>query len=195
MVNIHNKIKIMEYLLSNKEEKFSINAISQKTSLDYKVAYMAVKELAEEKALAVKKIGQAVLCSANPKQFALPTLMAEYERRRKVLNNKTFRAIKDYFDNIKEPFFILLLFGSYALKKQRKTSDIDLMLITDSQQIKNKIEDKISLIPLKIHLLSFTSSEFASMINTTKFNVGREAFSNNIILEGVEDYYRLIKNA
>jgi hypothetical protein len=69
------------------------------------------------------------------------------------------------------------------------------MLITDSQQIKNKIEDKISLIPLKIHLLSFTSSEFASMINTTKFNVGREAFSNNIILEGVEDYYRLIKNA
>ena len=31
------------------------------------------------------------------------------------------------------------------------------------------------------------------MLKTTEFNVGKEAFYNNIILYGIEDYYRMIQ--
>ena len=69
------------------------------------------------------------------------------------------------------------------------------MLITNNQKIQKQIKDKTSLIPLNIHFLDFTSQEFLSMIQTTKFNVGKEAFYNNIILYGIEDYYRLLQHA
>lgn len=69
------------------------------------------------------------------------------------------------------------------------------MLITDNEKTKQNFKNKMSLIPLNIHLLTFTSSEFLSMLKTTEFNVGKEAFDSNIILFGIEDYYRLIKNA
>jgi len=61
--------------------------------------------------------------------------------------------------------------------------------------IGKQVKNKISLIPLNIHLVEFTSEEFLSMLKTTEFNVGREAFNNNIILFGIENYYKLIKNA
>ena len=100
-----------------------------------------------------------------------------------------------YFKDIPEPFFILLLFGSYASGKNRKSSDIDLMLITDNEDIQKKIKSKVALIPLKIHLTEFNSKEFVSMLKTTEFNVGKEAFYNNVILYGIEDYYRVIQHA
>jgi len=87
----------------------------------------------------------------------------------------------------------LLLFGSYASGKARTGSDIDLMLITDDKTIESQIKNQMSLIPLPVHLLSFTAGEFISMLKTTEFNVGQEAFYNNIILFGIEDYYRLIQ--
>jgi hypothetical protein len=42
-------------------------------------------------------------------------------------------------------------------------------------------------------MVSFTSEEFLSMLKTTEFNVGMEAAENNVILFGIEDYYRLLK--
>ena len=117
------------------------------------------------------------------------------KRREEIFKNSDLRALSSYFRDIKEPFFILLLFGSYASGKARKGSDIDLMLITDSEAAANRAKKIVSLIPLGIHLVDFKSKEFTSMLKTTEFNVGKEAVNNNIILFGIEDYYRLIQNA
>ncbi|MFH1591852.1 MAG: nucleotidyltransferase domain-containing protein [Candidatus Woesearchaeota archaeon] len=195
MVKIHNKSLILKFLLSNKKEEFTIRAIAKNISVDYKTVYLIIKELIENKIILAKKIGQTVLCSINQKEFNADIFRAELIRKEELLRNKNFYALYDYFKDIEEPFFILLLFGSYVNRKNRKKSDVDIMLISDDKKIKENIKNKISLIPLDIHLLTFTSSEFLSMLKTTKFNVGREAFNNNIILSGIENYYRLIKNA
>lgn len=195
MVKIHSKLKVLKFLLSNKKEEFSIRVIAKSISVDYKTVYLIVKELIENKVIRAKKAGQTILCSINQKKFNGGIFSAEMIRREELLRSKDLYVLCDYFKDIKEPFFILLLFGSYANKKNRMGSDIDLMLITDNEKIKEQIKNKISLTPLNIHLLSFTSLEFLSMIKTTEFNVGKEAFNNNIILFGIEDYYRLIKNA
>ena len=96
---------------------------------------------------------------------------------------------------MKNPFFVFLVFGSYAKKNQKKGSDIDICLITDDKKINSKIHQIIGLIPLDIHLLDFTVDDFIKMLKTKEDNVGKEIMKNNIILYGIENFYELIKNA
>ena len=195
MEKIHNtKDKILLLLLLNKKKEFTIRGISRKISIDYKSVYIIVNKLISDRIINARKIGQTILCSLNLKTFNDDLFRAEYIRRGELLKNKDFKAMNSYFEDIKNPFFILLLFGSYASGKVRKGSDIDLMLVTDDKKMKESIKNKISLIPLDIHLLDFNSKEFVSMLKTSEFNVGKEAFYNNIILFGIENYYELLKN-
>lgn len=196
MVKGHNtNSEILKFLLSNKNTEFSIRSISENISLDYKTVYLIVNELIGSNVIIAKKAGQAILCSINQKAFNADVYRAELIRREELLMNKNISALLSYFKDIREPFFILLLFGSYAKGKQKKGSDIDLMLISDNEKIEKQVKSIISLVPLKMHLVDFTPEEFLSMIKTTEFNVGKEVLNNNVILFGIEDYYRLIKNA
>jgi len=194
MVKIHNtKKEIIQLLLSHKNREFTIRNIAQNISIDYKTVHGVMQELIRNNLVHAKKIGQTVLCSINPNEFNEDIFIAELSRRENLLKNKDLSSLYSYFKDIKEPFFILLLFGSYASGKNRKGSDIDLMLITNNENTKEKIKSKIALIPWEIHLTQFNSEEFIAMLKTTEFNVGKEAFYNNIILYGIEDYYRMIQ--
>jgi len=196
MVKENNtRISILKLLLSNNKMEFTIRAISHHVAIDYKTVYGEVQELILANSILARKAGQATLCSINLKKFNADIFKTELARREGLLKNKNLSVLCSYFEEIKDPFFILLLFGSYASGKPRKGSDIDLLLITDHEKIKRTIQGKVSLIPLDSHFLAFTSEEFLSMLKTTEFNVGKEAFYNHIILFGIEDYYRLIQNA
>ena len=190
-----SKDKVLRFLLSNKSKEFTIRSISKYILVDYKTVYLIINEFIKLGVIISKRAGNTILCSIDQKVFNSDVFRAELIRKEELLKNKNFSALISYFEDVKEPFFILLLFGSYAAGKQNKRSDLDLMLITDNDKIKKQVKNKISLIPLNIHLVEFTSEEFLSMLKTTEFNVGREAFNNNIILFGIENYYKLIKNA
>ena len=47
----------------------------------------------------------------------------------------------------------------------------------------------------KIHLTAVTYKDFIYMAKSKEFTVVSEAIKNNIILVGIEEYYRLLKNA
>lgn len=185
----------MKLLLSNKEKEFSIRAISMTIAVDYKTVYLRVKELVKDNVVLARKAGQTTLCSVNLKEFNADVFRAEFLRKEEALRDENLAAFQSYFEDIKEPFFILLLFGSYASGEKREDSDIDLMLITDSERVKREVKDALSLVPLDVHLLDFSPEEFLSMLKTTGLTVAREAVHNNVILFGVEDYYRLIHYA
>ena len=193
IVKIHTQDKLLSLLLSNKREHFSIREISKRIKIDYKTVYLLVQNLIQNKIILSQKAGQTTLCSINLRSFNSDIFRAESLRKEELLKNNNFSALQSYFKEVKNPFFVLLLFGSYASGKARTGSDIDLMLITDDKTIESQIKNQMSLIPLPVHLLSFTAGEFISMLKTTEFNVGQEAFYNNIILFGIEDYYRLIQ--
>lgn len=197
MVKIHNiqKIKILKFLLSNKTREFTIRELSRQLSVDYKTIYLNIQQLIEEEIIISKRAGQTVLCSIDLRKFNQDIFNAEFSRRLDILGNKDIYVLFNRISEIKSPFFTLLVFGSYASGKQRKGSDIDIMLISDDLAITKEIKDIISTIPLKIHFIDFSSKEFLSMLKTTEFNVGKETFNNNVLLFGIEDYYRLIQNA
>lgn len=186
-----NEIKeILKLLIENKEEKFSIRKISQIREINYKSAYNAVLNLEKQGIVNIEKIGNANLCSFT-NNFNPLVFEAEYERRKKILKNSNFKVIFDDLIKI-NTLFILLLFGSYAKNMQNKQSDIDFLVISENF---TEIQAELSLIPLNIHLTTITPKEFKIMAQSKEFTVVSEAMRNNIIFIGIEEYYKLLKNA
>ncbi len=189
-----NRLKILIFLMENRDRKFTINEISEKMGMNYRIAHEEATALGEMHAIKIEKAAGANFCSFSYNLSAL-SFEAEEERKDSILKNKNLKIIYKRLKEIQDPFYILLLFGSYARKNETKNSDIDLCLITDSAFVKERAKSIIEQIPLNIHLMDFTKDEFLSMIRTRNPNVGHEIVKNNIILKGVEEFYELVNYA
>ncbi len=187
------EIKILKLLLSNKEEVFTIKKIAERTNINYRIAYEKIKSLEKEKLVKVTKTGNTKVCRFTNK-FDKKVFEAEYERRQELLKkNKDFKVLYKRLSELNFPF-IALLFGSYAKGRATKHSDIDLLIVCEEKR-EHQIQEILDLFPLKIHPTFTKFEDFMLMLKTKEFNVVSEAVKNNIILIGIEDYYRMIKNA
>ena len=177
----------MRFLIEHNQESFSISEIAKAIDTDYKNTYDVVKTL--------PSITKEKRAGANHISFDFTfsdlVFLVESDRKKEFIKDKNIKVIVDDLKTVNEQF-ILLLFGSRAKKTQRKNSDYDLLLITDKPQ---KVEQKISLYPIDIHLNTFSIEEFRGMVLSKEFTVVSEAIKNNVILFGIEDYYRLLENA
>lgn len=184
-----NSIKILKYFLDNREEKFTINQISKVLNINYRIAHTEIKKLEKEKIITTKRVGNSLLCSLT-NNFNEKVYLAEHKRREEILKNKDLNQILKRYKKAKQSY-ILLLFGSYAKHTQTKHSDIDLLAITQNPK---EIEGITNLIPVNIHLTTVTHQEFLDMKNSKELTVGSEVIRKNIILIGIENYYRLLQN-
>lgn len=186
----NEKLNILGLLIENRDSEYSIRQISRLRKINYKTAYENVKKLEGEGIIRLDRKGNISLCSFNGK-FNHSVYLVEYERREALLKNKNFRIIHNRLGRINAQF-ILLLFGSHAKKTQSKQSDIDLLLITNEpERVKNELE----LLPFDIHMTHTTYMDFSAMLRTREQTVVSEAVKKNVILFGIEDYYRLMENA
>jgi len=188
MMNI--KQKVLRFLIKNKVKSFSINEISKNLKIDYKLTYINIKKLGEERTIKIEDLGNIKRCSFD-NSFNNDVFIVENERKKELLKNKDFLVM--YNDLIKiNRQFILLLFGSHAKETASKHSDIDLLLIS-SKDDAELIQKELNLIPLKIHLTNVTYEDFIKMLKTKEQTVVSEAIKKNIILFGIEDYYKLLQ--
>jgi len=184
-----NSIKenILQFLLEHNQSSFSISEISKAIKKDYKNTYEAIKSMPS---INIFKSAGANHVSFNF-EFSEVLFLVETNRKKEILKDKNLKIIIEDISKINTQF-ILLLFGSRAKKTNYKKSDYDLLLITDNPE---KIESKFSIYPLNIDLNTIKLNEFKQMLLSKEFTFVSEAIKNNIILWGIEDYYRLIKNA
>ena len=186
----NERLNILKLLIENQEKVFSIRQIGIQRKINYKSAYTSLKDLAKEGVATLKKQGNTTICSFNHK-FNDSVFEVEYTRLQELLKNKDFLVLYNRLAKINDQF-ILLLFGSYAKSKETKGSDIYLLLISDNPK---PVETQINLLPLNIHLIHIKYDAFKSMLNSKEFSVVSEAVKHNILLLGIEDYYRLMNNA
>ncbi|MFH1637284.1 MAG: nucleotidyltransferase domain-containing protein [Candidatus Woesearchaeota archaeon] len=186
----NERLNILRLLIESQEKAFSIRQIGIQRKINYKTAYTSLKALAEEGIVTQKKHGNTTICSFSHK-FNHSVFHVEYARLNDLLKNKDLLVLYSRLSKVNGQF-ILLLFGSYAKGQPKKGSDIDLLLISDSPK---PIEEQISLLPLNIHLTHISYDNFRSMLNSKEFSVVSEAVKHNILLFGIEDYYRMINNA
>jgi len=186
--------KIIKLFIEEKQSK-TIRVIAKRIKSDYKITHTAVQRLLNKKVLLSNTVGKSTLCELDPFYYGLEIYEAENERKCNLLKNKNINQLyKEIMKKLKSSQFIFLIFGSYAKGRSSKSSDIDIMFISNEKNFEENITDILSLLPLKTHALVFTEEEFIRMKDSKKANVVKEAIENNIILYGIENYYRL-KNA
>jgi len=194
MVRNHNEEKeILKYLISHKEEKFSINQLAHARKINYKSAYQNIAKLEKRGVIITEKLGNTTLCSFNY-SFDPLVFQTEWERREEIKKNRTIRSICRELQEVNNPFFTVLLFGSYAKGTQNKHSDIDLLIIVDNEKMEGEIKLSLDILPFDIHKNIFTISEVRIMLRSKEFSVIEEVKKSNIILSGIENYYNLVKN-
>ncbi|ATZ61253.2 MAG: hypothetical protein DDT33_00407 [Firmicutes bacterium] len=185
-----NNIEIIKVLIEKQEEELNIAKIAKYSGIDYKNAYLTIRNLEKEGLITLKSFGKNKKATLNKKIHPL-IFEAEYKRKEDLFRNKDFLVLHRRLFEL--PFlFIALLFGSHVNGKETKHSDIDLLIIGGDEK---EIQSVISLWPEKIHLTFVTYKEFIHMAKTKEFTVVSEAIKNNIILIGIEEYYRLLENA
>lgn len=188
-------IDVIKYLVENSGKDVNILGMAKSINMDYKTAFSIVKRLEKGNIALLKKFGASNKVELN--KIISPLIFeAEYERRKKVLRNKNLLVM---LNNIKKDMgsalYVLLLFGSYAKSSQTERSDIDLMLIAPDgteEEFEKKLHRTAKLMPLRIHGMTFSESQFLDMLRASEFNVGKEAAKNNVILHGIESYYEMI---
>jgi len=186
----NEKTEILRLLIEHQEEDFSIRQIALQREINYKSAYQALQKLQKEKIVDFKKQGNTIICKFN-QMLNDSVFTVEYSRQQDLLQDQNFKVLYNRFKAVNDQF-IMLLFGSYAKKTKNKHSDIDLLCIMDNSEL---IETQVKLLPLPIHLTTITYADFQTMLKSKEFTVVSEAVKRNIILFGIEDYYRMVNNA
>ncbi|MGZ7043763.1 MAG: nucleotidyltransferase domain-containing protein [Methanobacterium sp.] len=188
---MNNSTRLIRALIENEGQNISIAQLSKRSGMDYKNVYNSVKQLEKEGLLTLERFGNALNCILNKKIHPI-IFEAEFERRKNLLTDKNLQILYKKLKSLNFSF-IALIFGSYAKGTSSKGSDIDLMVIGEKNREK-EIERIISLLPLNIHFVFLNYGEFLGMGRSKEFTVVSEAMKRNIILIGIEDYYRLIEN-
>ncbi len=197
MVSIHNRVKseklsILRMLIENPDKDYTIRQISLKRNINYKSAYYAVMKLKNEGIVDIKFLGNSSIVRFNF-NFNESVFIVENWRKKDFLKNKNFLVLYKRIKEIENPFFISIVFGSFANKTSTRGSDVDICTISNENL--EELETIFNTTPLNIHHVKFTSDEFLKMLKTNEFNVSKEIVKNKIILKGVEEFYELINHA
>jgi predicted nucleotidyltransferase len=189
-----SQLNIMNLFRKNTFLKKTIREISLLLKKDYPNTYNAIIELEKEGLLKIEKIGTSKVCSIdlNPKTISLFSFLDEQESfEANIPNIKNIFDVKEFSDDI------LLVTGSYVLRKQTKASDIDLVLIVKEKAFEKQklLENTTSLMIPKVHALVFSYKDFVDMLLDKKPNLGKEIFNKRLIFKNTTKYYSLINEA
>lgn len=186
--------KIIVLFLEDKQPR-TIRELSKAIRSDYKITHTAVQNLVSKKLILAKTVGKSTLCMLNDSYYGIEIYEAENRRKDMLFKNNDLKQLyKEIMGKLKHSLFIFLLFGSYAKGISTSSSDIDILFISNDADLEQKVLNILSLLPLKTHLLVFREEEFIRMKDSKESNIVKEAIVNNILLYGIESYYRL-KNA
>ncbi len=188
--------QILQLLLSRPEERLSIRQIARILGKSYTLTYNNIQVLLKRKILESHILLPAHMIQI--KEDAPANIIIDMERKRTEVFLEKHQWIKLYLNdalNAATPFFIMIVFGSYAKGTETKASDLDLLLITPSKKEIAVIEHAAQqYTKVKKSVMVVDMQSFTEMIKNPKIlNVGNEARKYYIILYGAEQYYQLVK--
>mgnify|MGYP001609094142 CR=1 FL=1 len=85
----------------------------------------------------------------------------------------------------------LVLFGSYVLNKQTKSSDVDLLLITKNKTAPAKIRSLLLNYNIKTDLNVLNFEQYQKALSNRGFNLVNQVLNKHIIFKNPELYWEL----
>ena len=190
MISYSLKERILKFLIENKQ-KWTILEIARKLGADYKNTFQAINALYPDLIYKEKKGNLNLVEIKFSPQFEL--FNVESKRTQDFLKkHKKISLVKEDIESIGYPYFIVLLYGSYAKNNYTEKSDIDICIISDNKKKNEEILSKLNLLPLPLQIHEFSIKEFESMLEKRENNLAKEIIKSNIVLFGTENYYTLI---
>lgn len=190
---MNNNLKVLKLFVDNKDKKFTIKKVAEALKINYRIVHGEITVLEREELIKIVRHGNSKVCEFNYK-YCSKIVEVEEIRKQELFKNKDIKLIYKRIKEVKSPFYVFILFGSYVNKTNTKGSDIDLCIITDNQKVNKEVQSILSITPINIHLQDFTSEHFLLMLKSKESNVGNEIVKNNIILYGIEGFYELVNN-
>lgn len=174
-----------------------IQKLSGKKSKSY--IYSAINDLKESNMIETKHIGKRTIVYTPKVNTASAQSYWGFLNENNSWNQKNFplKIIENLCAKMPTNFFTLIATGSYAKKTNTSKSDLDLVIISDSDpkiiysELKYECETSIP----KVHLYVFTKKEFIEMLSSKKENYGKETARNSMIFFGGASYYSLLSEA
>ena len=199
------KLKIVALFSKDLGKELTIHQIKNELKRSYHFIYDNTTKLIEENILNKKTRGHSTVCSLNLKNEKTKAMLIlnSIDEKEQLLDKK---AIKSLFgglvSNITSRIEVLsiVLFGSYAKGMETKSSDIDLLIISDKKDKNNLIQREIdaleTMYDYKINQIVVSTKMFKDMITSkAELNVGKEALNNHITLYGAEIFWKIVIEA
>lgn len=204
MVREMTIIKLISVFMPELVTEFNIREIARKAGISYDAAYRHVKYLVEKNILIEKRVGKASVCSLSLKNI----LTRKYLENISIANTEEFlkkdlvlrNLFNELAEKLKKPtqneLLCIVIFGSYARGEQTEHSDIDVLIISSTFDVREKLERECGGIEhmygIDIASLITTALEFKKMLRSKKRMVAHEIQRDGIVLYGFENYYLLL---
>ena len=195
------ELRIITFFIENSGKGFALREVSRLTKIDYKLTYITIKKLVEKEVLLKKRIANADICSLNLNNPSPQLYYAEFERLNEFVRRHT--EFKSFFETLlqknNELFCIIAVFGSLAKGTERKTSDIDILVVAPTratgEEIQRIINNESIFLKREVHSIVLDDNEFIASLASKELNVVKEVFENHIIVTGIEAFYHGVQQA
>ncbi|MFH1915741.1 MAG: nucleotidyltransferase domain-containing protein [Nanoarchaeota archaeon] len=186
-------LKIINFLGKHPEDEFSMHELSHLLHIPYATFYRYVKRMIEQEVLKVRTVGRSKVIKLN---LSHPILKAH-------LTSSSFEEMQEFIRS--QPLIrkivrelktggIILLFGSYAKRKQTEKSDIDILIINKDGKKSVSFSKYELLFKKEINPIFVTKKEFKRMLKDKEENVAKQALKDHIILHDPEGFWQCVLN-
>lgn len=173
-----------------------IKAIAKNKSHHY--VFEALKNFACRGVITETRKGNTNLYTVNPEIPDVHYLIITEGLLQEERTDIPYKNIGRIASKIKNPFFTLVIGGSYADGTQEPASDLDIVFIIPDSENKKPYQVALregELMVPEVHGYVFTRGEFYQMLANDEFNYGKELARKHIIYYGAEPYYRILFEA
>lgn len=197
--------KVLIYLSRNLGKKVTINSICEGLNLSYGYLHSTIHKLEAEKIISIEEVGNYKLLSLNFKNMLTIAELARVSvkiSQEIIAKSKKLRNLNILIESLRKYKDILsiVLFGSQARLKAKEKSDIDMLIIL-SERVKGKVVSEI-----RAEIKAFEVREFADiqefivdfemfkrmLESKEELNVGKEALKDGVVLDGFENYWKMV---
>lgn len=192
--NMENTFKIISLLEKDIFQEVSLHQISKLIDLDYKTIRKTIPRLLALGILKKDIKGKAHFIFLNLNHSDLKTYLSFAAYCNRLIYFQKDAQLNYLFEEIKKLSLSdssLVLFGSYVLNKQTKSSDVDLLLITKNKTAPVKIKSLLLNYNIKTDLNVLTFKQYQKALFDRGFNLVNQVLSKHIILKNPELYWEL----
>lgn len=115
------------------------------------------------------------------------------------LDFSELKIVSEMIEKIPAENCAIIVFGSYAVNKQIKNSDLDICILIENKEAEKKIKPHFNEIklnyPIRIDEHYITFEDFLKMLLHDEENLAKQIFIKHKLFYNAEIYYQLIKKA